>query len=400
MTRIKKFSPIILGIFFSAILICLLLFSGSCRYIKGYRRYRSIKSEMRSPRVFGKAHLDIYDRVPILHLYGSPREMGKQYGVLLKQPLQDLFALTGLFIDDKYKKQVIAQAGKIEPNLPENFRQELKAIAETAEIPYMELVAVNVTPRLMCSGLAVWGKNTASHEMIMGRNSDYPSFHLEEVLGLIVVYHPDKGLPVVSINFLGMIGAFTGMNSKGVSFGNMLVFNALWQHDQINFKGLPIQLLLRNTAHQSENTGNFISYLEKQKHLIPMNVMVADSSSAKVAELANGEALIRDGKGENFLAVSNYFSKENQYAIAPSCKRYEALVNAVKANPGKFNVDTMKQALNKAKMKDLNIQAVIFEPAKKLLYVSINKEPAAEGPYITFSLDKLIKDTKPDVCQD
>lgn len=79
--------------------------------------------------------------------------------------------------------------------------------------------------------------------------------------------------------------------------------------------------------------------------------------------------------------MTNYSSK---------CRRYDSLVSDVKSNIGKFDVEVMKKALYNARIPGINVQAVIFEPASKTAYISINKEPAAGGPYRKFDIMALI----------
>ena len=108
---------------------------------------------------------------------------------------------------------------------------------------------------------------------------------------LLVVYHPREGLPVLSVNHIGMVGAFTGMNAKGLCFGNLLVFNAA--EDETRGGNLPIQLHLRAAAHRCGDLDSFVRYLRDRKHAIPMNVMAADGKEARVVELGLSRSSVR-----------------------------------------------------------------------------------------------------------
>jgi predicted choloylglycine hydrolase len=358
----------------------------------GYLYKREIVLGLTTPAKYKEAHLEIYGNIPVLHVYGTPEEIGTQYGELLKRPLLGAVGGIRLFINRKYLNHLLKTADILGKNLPEHYRTELKAISKVTGISYNELVAMNVTPDLlMCSCLAVWGKATKDGKMLMGRNLDYEISHLSEIVGLITVYHFKDGNSVVSVNFLGMIGCFTGMNSEGVVFGNMLVYNA--RERKVNKDGISIQLLLRDAAQETNTARKFADYLVDHKHVIPMNVMVADKTSAFMTELDINESKIRSSD-KTSLAASNYFRDSALQVRKVDCPRYSSLVGSVKQNYGKYDVATMENALYRARINNLNLQAVVFEPEKMLMHVAMNSRKAAAGPYITFDVRKLLNDEK------
>ncbi|MBM4030938.1 MAG: hypothetical protein FJ291_04035 [Planctomycetes bacterium] len=369
----------------AAIAIC------SCAVVRGCWHYHLIRSGMRKAKQLDKAHMDVYGNVPVVHLYGSPEEMGEQYGALLRQPLRSLATCIELFMPDEKKKRAARFAETLEKNLPDDARAELKAIAKASGVPYETVVAANVTPNILCTALAVWDKATPDGALILGRNSDYPAFGLEKVLGLIVVYHPDEGNPVVSVNYLGMIGCTTGINSEGVAFGNLLSLNA--KNRDTNENGLPVQLHLRRVAHRACNADELARGLLALEHAAPMNVVVADEKRALVVELAgNGGETRTSEKG--ILAVSNHFLSQALASYPSRCARYDSLMRSAEGNFGGHDVEKMKEALFAAKIEGWNLHSVIFEPAKKCLHVSMNRQPASAGPYATFGVDALIADAK------
>jgi len=88
------------------------------------------------------------------------------------------------------------------------------------------------------------------------------------------------------------------------------------------------------------------------------------------------------------LASSNYFN--TQLAARPhACPRYESLISAAAAHPAPMTVEQMESALYGARMRGLNLQAVVFEPAALKMHVSINRLPAAAGPYVPLELTPL-----------
>jgi len=366
----------------------IILFANGCSVLL---HRRSILKSLREPQCFGASRLEVHGNVPVLHLYGSPQEMGRQHGALLRDALSSLDRYVHALLPEKDSKRLLAFAERAEPHLPKAVRTELKAMAEAAGVPYLDLVAFNATPRLRCSALAVWGEATSDGGLIMGRNADYFSMGLADRGGVMVVYHPKQGKAVLSVTYLGMIGAFTGVNEDGVAFGNMLVFNAA--DNRAREDGLPVQLAFRLAAHESASAEAMCRRLRERKHMIPMNAMIADKSEALVLELGHGGSHVWSGEKDS-LAVSNYFRSDKLRDYRARCKRYQALRQAAASSHGRFGVAEMQRALYQARMEKINLQAVVFEPAKARLHVSMNRVPASKGPYRTFDL-KALFDARP-----
>lgn len=168
----------------------------------------------------------------------------------------------------------------------------------------------------------------------------------------------------------------------------MLVFNAL--DDSLNEDGLAIQLLLWDAAENAEDAANFATILQSKKHIIPMNVMIADQHEAMILEIALDHVVTRKAApGSSWLVSSNYFKDKSISAWNANCERYNALANAAIQHHGKVNPNIIKKALYDARIKELNIQAIIFKPEDMEMFLSINKKPASKGPYIKLDLKSL-----------
>jgi acyl-CoA:6-aminopenicillanic acid acyl transferase len=367
------------------ILVPLALSATCCSYVGAFRARMRIKDKLFTEREYPPARVEVQDNIPVLHIYGTPEEMGTQYGTLMKGALQALHTYMISLLPEKYLERMRDFARRAEPALPAAIRVELKAIAAAAEMPYLDLVTINVIPRLSCSALAVRG-NVTGGPMLVGRNAEYPSLGLSDRGSLMVVRHPKSGRATLSISFLGMAGAFTGVNEDGVTYANLLVFNA--REDGVRLDALPIQLALRVAGERSTTTNAMIKAVRGQAHMIPMNVMVADAKSAAVIELGHSAQAVRIGEG-NTLAASNFFVTPGLCSKEVNCPRRAGLLKAAKDKAGKFDVEAMKEALHAARLKDINLQAVVFEPAAMKMHLSINRIPASGGPYTTFDLRKL-----------
>ncbi len=329
----------------------------------------------------GLPRLEYINSVPVVHLYGTPYEMGTQYGKILNKQLEALEFITQKFFSKKTINKYLELAENIKPNLPDETLAFISGMAASSGVNYQHLLAINTVPKTTCSVLAVWGDATTDGKLLMGRNADYNFKRINKGLGLIVVKHPDKGNATVSSSFLGLAGTFTGMNEKGVCYGNMLVYNGFEEKNYTD--GLPIQLLMQQAAEQSNSAREMTDYLATQKHIIPVNVMCADSTEAIVLELGQKKFAIREGKKE-VLAATNYFYSSGMFEHPENDQRLSVLLNEARINYGQFNLENLKNAMHLARRRNQNLQCVLFEPSEKAIHVSMNKVPASKGPFLFF----------------
>jgi predicted choloylglycine hydrolase len=326
-------------------------------------------------------------QIPIIHLYGTPEEMGRQYGTILKPQLKSLYSLMVSVFPKKKLEGYIYQAKKAEPALPAEVKSELKAISEASGIEYQFVVAMNVIPRVDCSTLAAWGESTTGNELLMGRNAEYYTKGLNKVMGIIVVRHPDSGLKTINISYLGMVGGFTGMNEKGVCWGNMLAYNG--HDDSLYYNGLSIQLLMRLGGEQSSTCEEFRNFLQSQNHIIPIIVMVANQDTAFVTEHTKDFSDYRIAT-RSILASANLFHTQKMAKHVEPDERYSILLSEARKHYGNLDVNTFEKIMAKASQKNKNVQCVIFEPSKMQFYVSMNKVPASEGPFSLIDANSVL----------
>lgn len=373
--------------FFFVLLLQLGTFSG-CRIYTSFNSILNPEWEKFEELPAGNPRLEYIHSIPVVHLYGTPAEMGRQYGTILKKQLEGLEFISTRFFSSKKMNEFLQIALETEKHLPDETLAFISEMAQSSGLDYYKLLAINAVPRVTCSALAIWGDATENGNLLMGRNADYVFKRINKALGLIVVKHPDNGNATVSSSFLGLAGAFTGINEKGVSYGNMLVYNGF--EDEETTGGLPVQLLMQEAAETRNSAREMIEYLTAQNHVVPVSVMCADSNEAILAELGKTNFAVREGYN-GVLAASNYFYSSGMFETPETDNRFSALMLKARDHHGAFNLDNLKDAMHAARKPNETLQCVLFEPGKMLMHVSINKVPATKGPFISFSIPELLE---------
>jgi hypothetical protein len=169
--------------------------------------------------------------VSVLELTGNYRQMGRQYGMLLKNELGDLYnvAVEAFFI----KKQGIARekldtiARAVFDPYPRRYKEIIYGMAETSGLGLDKQVLLNAIewyPKIghlsygRCSAIAVWGPYTSGGPLVFGRNNDDDPPYKDFARFMVAsVFKPDDGsFPTAIINYAGAVYNPTGMNSEGL----------------------------------------------------------------------------------------------------------------------------------------------------------------------------------------
>lgn len=165
----------------------------------------------------------------VIVLNGSYREMGRQYGALMKDELQSVHAIIESFSSERgYSTEQIREIGsKGCEYQPERMKSIYEGMAETSGIaeedvkvlyygPVLFVALPNLT-RASCSFLAAWGNYTPDGALVVSRNWDLPDiFLIFNPYYVLVIYNPTDGSNGVAT--FGPVGSRpeTLMNSAGL----------------------------------------------------------------------------------------------------------------------------------------------------------------------------------------
>ena len=174
---------------------------------------------------FEGGHLYKSGKLNVLDLRGTYRQMGRQYGYLLKDQLNYLYriAIEEYFIDKKELSiETLKDTATAMFNLyPERFKDIIYGMAETSGLSIEKHIVLNGLELYGsiagCSGIAAWGDYTKGGPLVFGRNYDWFDSYTEFAKSLTVtILNPDSGIPSAIVTFAGVIYATTGINKDGL----------------------------------------------------------------------------------------------------------------------------------------------------------------------------------------
>lgn len=227
-------------------IICLVLIFSGC--VKTTTQPSVIPKQNPSMQIDGLVYIASFEggdhyvtangKFHVLNLHGSYREMGRQYGYLMKEKLQEIYNLT---IADVIKYN--GNIAELEQNAelfydqsPSRLNDILVGMSETSGLTLKQhkilnagtvsiimakmITMANVTPEGHgCSGVAFWGDYSKDGKLYFGRNWDMDVSLLTPYLSgmTVAVYHPGDGSnAVANLEFAGEIYTETAMNDKGI----------------------------------------------------------------------------------------------------------------------------------------------------------------------------------------
>ncbi len=149
-------------------------------------------------------------------------------------------------------------------------------------------------------------------------------------------------------------------------------------------KGVPVTFALRAILEHETSVDGAVTRLTSLPRTVPQNYAFADPTTALVLETARYRFRRRAPEGD-FVAVANLFD-EDRHTRPRS--RFARMMHAGRQST--LDVPKLETALRAVALGDMNVQSVVFEPAKRVLHASTRSRPAAEGPFVRIDVGRLL----------
>ncbi len=352
----------------------------------------------------GRGYLETVDGHLVLHVKGTPYEMGWQHGQLLRGHIRalvhHLFEVKGQeakieFLGQKLDpKQVAAAINRMQQQyIPERFKEELRGLADGCGLPLADIQAANGIPELFhCSGFALLKEATADGHLLHGRVLDYAvDWRLQEH-AVAIVAEPAGRIPFVNVGYAGFIGSVTGMNAASVSLGEMGGSGlGLWQ-------GTPMSFLMRRGLEEAKNLDDAIAVFRDAKRTCEYYYVFADGRGNRATGV--------DGSALRFALVPPGAAHPRLKTPVPNTvllsagQRYDSLCQATKATlaGGKFTVDQAWKLMDAPVAMKSNLHNVLMAPELGKLWIAHagpKAEPAWTQRRHALDLTALLKQPAP-----
>ncbi|HAL61594.1 MAG TPA: hypothetical protein DCP08_04195 [Chloroflexi bacterium] len=255
-------------------------------------------------------------QVPVLHLRGSPYEMGYQQGVLLRREIRGrVTSLYGELTLDPLP--LLLQEARL-LGIPDEFREEMLGLAQGAGVSYTDILLLNSGPQLVArprsdealhellttfqpwfpphvelhfstpdeppsrwvslsprATFALFGEASEGGSLFHGVEGDMA---LEGVL--LILYEPEAGNAFLSLSVPGMVGVRMGLNEEKISVAYLDVPSL-----DSSLRGVPLPFVLRQALQYSGDLPQALRIIASAPRIGGASVVIGDGKPASAAAL-------------------------------------------------------------------------------------------------------------------
>ena len=353
-----------------------------------------VTGERRVVATEGAGRLEILDGTKVLVLKGTPEEMGRQHGVLMKKEVRDLVnrILYGVGVTSSFAKanwffgEIEAAQKRLLPHMDERYVREMDAIAAAAGIEREEARLANFFPELFhCSGFALYGDATAGGRMFHGRILDYMKGVGLEQNAVVMVFQPEQGNAWANVSYAGFVGSVTAMNEKHVAIGEM------GGRGEGQWDGKPMAQLMREVMEKANTLDEAVAIMRRGPRTCEYYYVISDAKTKRAVGIAATPTKFD-------VIPANTAHPQLPHPIKDAVlmsagDRYEELARRVKTGFGKFDAESARDLMTRPVCMGSNIHSVLFAPDTLDFWVANadSQNVASHTRYTRYNLAELLK---------
>ncbi len=330
------------------------------------------------------------DKIPVVVVRGTPFEMGRVQGVLLKQSinalLPKLLATCQQAEPKRCSNENLDEAwNTVSPYTDVRFKEELRGLSEGSGIPLQLLSRVHAVPIVgdyAFSSVAAWGKATANGHLYQTRNLDWEMALEVQDHPCIVVYLPKSGIAHANITFAGFIGCNTGINAQGITLAEM--GDSPGRDYPFKLDGVHFTTMFRSLLYDADSLEQAIDLMKRARRIKKYHFVVGDGQSKQgVKILAHAPDLVvwKDNDPQDELAPrvlkKIVYQDEGRGAYEPLQKSY-----------GKIDHKSMIEMCRLLPIKGGNLLDVVYDATSLDVWVAYAEklDEAYKRPFVHFPL--------------
>ena len=346
-------------------------------------------------------------QIPVIVVRGTPYEMGYQLGVAMQAEIHRFVpsALAGVSQELGASQDTLREVwARTSAYTDDRIEQEMLGLADGAGLPLETLQALHAVPLLMpysCSSIAAWGDATEDGHLYQTRNLDWSLEIGAHEFPAIVVYIPSEGHPHVIATFAGVIGAHTGMNTRGIALAEM---GDASSKEAPYFVHAPhFTTFFRTMLYDADSLTETLDIFKAQPMTKRYHFVFGDGQTDKRAVKIRAHS---PEAADQRVAIWKDNDPNDEFAPnVLSCVVYNdegrGAFPTLKSTFGKLNGEKLVKLANQIPIKGGNVVNVVYDATDLRMWVSYAKgtEEAYQRPSVYLDLRKLDADNNgsPDI---
>ena len=357
-----------------------------------YQRSVVVTDEAAEYRILEKASLTetrdpALNNIKVLHLSGTPYEMGFQHGRLIREDVQanlsHIMRRVKFYASEDMMDEVY---DLMAPYIPLEEQEEMRGLAHGADMPLRLIHWVHAIPEVSeygpkkrfrtrfrqtsCSNVVAFGKSTADGSLYQLRVLDWMRELGAQRYPVVLVHRPERGNASVTFSYAGFIGCVSGMNEKKLAFGEMGYGNPPGE----SLEGIPFVFLFRKLMREADTLAQARQMILEARRTCSYAYMISDVKSRndaarallfitdrqKVRTSGENTPLVDERDGDTYPAIDDVV-----YGGAEA----EKLSELLSEYHGRISPEVLMKITGPVSLKG-NMQNVIFRPDTLETWVS------------------------------
>ena len=350
--------------------------------------------------VEGKGWLERRAGNLVLHVAGTPYEMGYQHGVLLRPQIQSLVlrlyaagTAQGLLDPKNQPLAKVQEAYKrCLPYISKDIQEELRGLSDGSSVSLEQIRTTNMIPELFhCSGFALFGRATKGGTLYHGRILDYAMELGYHNFACLIVARPEGKNAFINVGYTGFVGSVTGTNDKQVTFGEM-GGGGVGQWD-----GMPMAFLMRKGLEEAKSLEDGLRIFGDTPRTCEYYYVISDAKIPDARGLAT--------RPDKFLVLKPGEPHPDLPApvgvldavLMSGDQRFQLLAARVIQDYGKFDGPAGLRLMRRPVAMKSCIHAALFAPALGRFWIAnaIGSTPASECTYTEYDAKELFEAKSP-----
>ena len=363
----------------------------------------------------------------IIHLSGTPYELGRQHGEQLREEVRaSVTRILGYF--RRYLRIPVLGGWAVNwwldaawrqsaPFLPPDAQEELRGLADGSGVPLRELWRLHAIPdrTYSCSNLAAWGRATAGGRLIHVRNLDWNIDAGIQRFAVVFVVRPNGKHAFINVGWAGFIGVLTGVNDEQLSIGQIGAETV-----DVTFRGEPMAFVMRQVLEGADDVDGAAAFIRQAQRTVGVNYVIADANAKWAVVLETTHRYARRFEANDPTEHGVRYARPMADAVfradtamdpvirdrqiasdgdprRPGLEkpggsaydiRYLGQAAGLQAHYGALNPESA-QAIARAVAPDSNVQSVVFAWPDLWVANAQDDTPAARTTYYHFNLEQL-----------
>ena len=234
------------------------------------------------------AEVEVVDGLRVIHLSGTPYEIGRQHGEALREDVRaSVGHVLGYFrhyvkipwVNVRLANWWLDRGwAPARPFVPPEILEELRGLADGSGVPLRELYRLHAVPdnTYACANFAAWGRATGEGRLIHVRNLDWNIEAGIQRFATVFVVRPAGKHAFVNVGWAGFVGVLTGINDRQVSIGQVGAATV-----DATFRGKPMAFVMRRVLETSDGVDEAASIIRSAHRTIGANYVIADAKKRR-----------------------------------------------------------------------------------------------------------------------